>query len=88
MKYVAFYDVAPDALSGVMTHFPAHRARLDDFHSRGLLIAAGPIGSPPEGAMAIFPSREAAEEFIAGDPFVTNGLVAKWRIVEWAAVFI
>ena len=41
-----------------------------------------------EGAMAIFPSREAAEEFIAGDPFVTNGLVAKWRIVEWAAVFI
>jgi len=88
MKYIAFYEVAAEALPNVMTHFPAHRARLDDFHSRGLVIAAGPYGNPPEGAMGIFPTREAAEEFVAGDPFVTNGVVAKWRIVEWAAVFI
>ncbi len=26
---------------------------------------------------------EAAEEFVAGDPFVTNGVVGRWRIVEW-----
>lgn len=41
-----------------------------------------------DGAMAIFTTREAAEEFIEGDPFVTNGLVAKWRIVEWGAAFL
>ena len=41
-----------------------------------------------DGAMAIFTTREAAEEFIEGDPFVTNGLVAKWRFVEWGAAFL
>jgi uncharacterized protein YciI len=88
MKIVAFYEMAPGALPQVMTHFPAHRARLDEFHARGVLLAAGPLGSPPEGAMAIFTTREAAEEFIAGDPFVTNGLVASTRLVDWNAAFI
>ena len=31
---------------------------------------------------------KAAEEFIKGDPFVTNGVVSKWRLLEWNAVFI
>ncbi len=30
MKYVALYDIAPDGMSKVMTHFPAHRARAGD----------------------------------------------------------
>ena len=88
MKIVSFYEVAPDALPKVMTHYPAHRARLDEFHARGILLAAGPLGNPPEGAMAVFTTREGAEEFIQGDPFVTNGLVSSWRLVEWNAVFI
>jgi uncharacterized protein YciI len=88
MKYVSFYDMAPGALGKLMEHFPAHRARLDEFHARGVLIAAGPLGNPPESAMGIFTSREAAEEFIKGDPFVTNGLVSKWRVLEWKAAFL
>ena len=88
MKIVCFYEVAPDALPKLGNHFPAHRARLDKFHDRGVLLAAGPLGNPPEGAMAIFTTREAAEEFIKEDPFVTNGLVSKWRFVEWNAAFI
>jgi len=88
MKIVSFYDIAPDALAKIMTHYPAHRVRLDEFHSRGVLLAAGPFGNPPEGAMAIFTTHDAAEEFIKGDPFVLNGLVSKWRLVEWNAAFI
>ena len=88
MKTVMFYDMAPGAPTKVMEHFPAHRARLDEFHRRGALIAAGPLGNPPEGAMAIFTTREAAEEFVEADPFVTEGLVAKWRLVEWKAAFL
>ena len=88
MKIVSFYEMAPGALSKVMDHYPAHRARLDEFHARGVLLMAGPLGNPPEGAMAVFTTREAAEEFIKGDPFVTNGLVSKWRLVEWNAAFI
>jgi uncharacterized protein len=88
MKIVSFYEMAPGALSKVAAHYPAHRARLDEFHACGVIIAAGPLGDPPEGAMAIFTSREGAEEFIQGDPFVINGLVSKWRLVEWNAAFI
>jgi len=87
-KYVTFYEMAPGAMPGLMQHYPAHRARLDDFHARGLCLAAGPLGDPPEGALGLYASKEAAEEFIAGDPFVQNGLVASWRIVLWNAVFI
>jgi uncharacterized protein YciI len=41
-----------------------------------------------EPILAIFTTREAAEEFIQGDPFVTNGLVSAWRLVEWKAAFL
>lgn len=88
MKIVALYEMAPGAVSKLMTYFPEHRARLDEFHTRGVLLAAGPLGSPPEGAMAIFTNREAAEEFIKGDPFVVNGLVSSWRLVEWNDPFL
>jgi len=82
------YGVAPGALAKLKEHYPAHRARLEEFHARGVLLAAGPLGNPPESAMGIFASREAAEEFIKGDPFVIHGLVNKWRLLEWNAAFI
>jgi uncharacterized protein YciI len=86
MKVVMFYEVASDGLSKAHIHFEAHRARLNAFHARGALLMAGPFANPAEGAMGIFTSREAAEEFIQGDPFVVNGVVAKWSLREWNEV--
>ena len=37
-------------------------------------------------AMGVFTTREAAEEFIAGDPFVVNGVVASWTVRPWNEV--
>jgi uncharacterized protein YciI len=37
--------------------------------------------------MGIFSSREAAERFIAADPFATEGL-ADPRILDWNAVWL
>lgn len=88
MKAVLFYDVSAESLPKVMEHFPAHRARLEDFHQRGLLIAAGPLGNPPLKAMGIFSSLEAAKEFSEGDPFVLHGLVDKCEFLEWNALFL
>jgi uncharacterized protein YciI len=34
--------------------------------------------------MAIFTTREAAETFARGDPFVLNGVVRRWSIREWS----
>jgi uncharacterized protein len=86
--YVLFYELAPGGLAKVPENYPAHRAMIDEFHDRGVLVAAGPYGNPPEGALSIFRSREAAEEFAAGDPFVTSGAVGSWRVVEWGALFL
>jgi uncharacterized protein YciI len=47
----------------------------------------GTFGDPQnEGSMAIFTSREAAEEFVKDDPFVGNGFVRDWHIREWHEV--
>jgi len=32
------------------------------------------------------PTAEAAEQFANADPYVTSGLVSKWRVREWATV--
>ena len=86
MNYVMFYETAPDGLAKAREHFPAHRARLDEFHSRGVLLMAGPLMNPTDTALGVFTSREAAESFIKDDPFVLNGVVAKWTIREWNEV--
>jgi uncharacterized protein len=87
VKYVLFYESADDVLSKAPAHFPAHKARLDDFHARGDLLMVGTFGDPQEeGSMAIFTTREAAEEFVKEDPFVLNGVVRDWQIREWDEV--
>lgn len=84
MKYVVLYESADDVLSRAPAHFPAHRARLDEFHARGDILMVGTFGDPQEqGSMAIFPTREAAEAFVAGDPFVLEGVVRRHEIREW-----
>jgi uncharacterized protein len=87
MKYVLFYDSADDVGSKAPVHFPAHRERADAFHARGTLLMIGTFGNPQDdGAMAVFTTREAAEEFAAEDPFVLNGVVRHWHIREWNEV--
>jgi hypothetical protein len=54
-------------------------ARCQHFHARGLLIMVGTFADPQtEGSMAIFTTREAAEEFATGDP-----VVRRWELREW-----
>jgi uncharacterized protein len=87
VKYVLFYESADDLASNAPAHFPAHSARLDEFHSNGTLLMVGTFANPQEeGSMAIFTTREAAEEFVKGDPFVLNGVVRDWQIREWNEV--
>ena len=89
MRYVLFYESADDVASKAPAHFPAHSARLDEFHSRGTLLMVGTFGNPQEeGSMSIFTTREAAEEFARGDPFVLNGVVRDWHIREWDEAFV
>jgi uncharacterized protein YciI len=87
--FVVLYESADDVLSRAPVHFPAHKARLDAFHERGDLVMVGTFGDPQaQGSMAVFRSREAAEEFVREDPFVLNGVVRAWQLREWNEILL
>jgi uncharacterized protein YciI len=86
VKYVVMYEGGPDTRERAPLHFADHRAHYLGFHERGLLLMVGPLVDGDGGAIGIFATREAAEEFVAGDPFVQNGVVAGWTIREWNEV--
>ena len=84
-KYTSIEDarrLAPDALA-------AHVARSQQWHADGRLLMAGAFLDRPEepvGTMAVLRTREDAEEFVAGDPFVLVDMVARSDIRPWADV--
>ncbi|MFL5824996.1 MAG: YciI family protein [Thermoleophilaceae bacterium] len=87
-RYVLFYESADDVASKAPPHFPAHWARCEEFHERGLLTMVGTFADPQsEGSMAIFTTREGAVEFAERDPFVLNGVVRHWELREWNEAF-
>jgi uncharacterized protein len=84
VRYVLLYESADDVMAKAPEHFPAHSARIAEFHGRGDLLMVGTFGDPQaQGSMAIFASREAAEEFVRDDPFVLHGVVRRWEIRDW-----
>jgi uncharacterized protein YciI len=89
VKYVLLYTSADDVLTRAPLHFAAHKARLEEFHARGELLMVGTFGDPQtQGSMAVFATREGAEEFVAGDPFVLEGVVAGWELREWDEILV
>jgi uncharacterized protein len=82
VKYVLFYEAAAD-MNRAREVFPAHRAKWQEFVDRGQLLMIGPFTDPGQGAMGVFTTRAAAEEFVRVDPFVLEGVVKKWELREW-----
>jgi uncharacterized protein YciI len=89
MKYVVSYQSIPDFESLADQHFPAHLDHLQSFHRRGVLIAMGPLQEPYNGeGLGVFTTLEAAEEFVATDPFVIHGVIARHSIRAWQENFL
>jgi uncharacterized protein len=82
MKYVLFYESAPDTASTAPLHFTAHKELWSRYAESGSLLLIGPF-SDASGSMAVFATREAAEEFAMQDPFVVHGVVRGWSVKEW-----
>ncbi|QNE34782.1 YciI family protein [Leifsonia shinshuensis] len=89
MYAVSFYDADPDntpeRFQRIVEAYPRHKAYLDAFAAEtGDVLMIGTFGDPgTQGSMAVFRSREAAERFRDGDPFFTEGLVYRSRILDW-----
>ena len=89
MKAVVFYESAPDVAAKAGVHIVEHRARWAEFSRRGDLLMIGPFANAQEeGSMGIFTTREAAEEFVRGDPFVLHGVVRNWFIRDWIEALV
>lgn len=88
--YVVFFDIDYSSIGEAMADAPeaiaAHKKRSQEWHEQGKLVMAGAFRDNPQGrltTMGILTSRQAAEEFALGDPFVLNGKVIRWYIREW-----
>jgi len=62
--------------------YPRHKAVADVFIEKGDVIGIGPF-TDRGGNMAIFRTREAAEEFSKRDPFILEGIIKSFVIRDW-----
>jgi uncharacterized protein YciI len=81
VKYVVIGESSGASMDEIMSVYPRHKDVVDEFIARGDVVGIGPFTGG--GNMAIFRTREAAEAFVARDPFVLEGLVASFVIREW-----
>jgi hypothetical protein len=84
LKYVVTYRASDGFAARARELFPQHQAWFMKFHAAGTLLMIGPFtDDPPGDALAIFTTREAAAQFVDGDPFVQGGVVASHTIRPW-----
>jgi uncharacterized protein YciI len=89
--YVVFMTTTFGSLAEVQQQAPAqlsaHLARSRQLHADGALLMAGAFLDQPEQplrTMGVLATRQAAEDYARGDPFVRDGMVSEWVIREWA----
>ena len=86
--FLLFYDGAPDYLARRPQYRDAHLKHAWAAAGRGEIVAAGALAAPVDGAVLMFAGEDksVAEEFARADPYVLNGLVARWHVREWTTV--
>lgn len=88
MHYLLIYDLVDDYTDRRGPLRPAHLAQAKAAVERGELVLGGALADPPDTAMLLFrgSSPTAAEAFAQSDPYVTHGLVTRWRVRPWTTV--
>lgn len=81
MKAVVIGESSGATMEAVMAVYPRHKVIVEKYLARGLVIGIGPFGMG--GNMAIFKTREAAEDFVKEDPFILEGLIKSYIIRDW-----
>ena len=86
--FLLFYDYAPNVLERRPAFRGAHLEHAWAAVERGEILVAGALADPVDGAVLMFAGedRTVAEAFARADPYVTNGLVARWYVREWTTV--
>jgi len=89
-RYLLNYEYIPDVLEKRGPFREGHIGLAKDMIEKGKCVSGGPTLVPgesvPNGALFIFNSKEAAEDFVKGDPYVEGGIVTSHSISEWSVV--
>jgi uncharacterized protein len=97
MLYVITGKDAPDSLARRRAVRAGHLARVRALSDMGRVVVAGPcpaVDSADPGdagfsgsvIIAEFPSLEAAQEWLAGDPYVTEGVFESYEVRPFVRV--
>jgi uncharacterized protein YciI len=86
--YLLMYEVSPDYLERRPLFRDRHLKLAWDAAERGELLLAGALADPIDGAVLLFQGDgpEVATAFAEADPYVREGLVARWRVRPWSTV--
>lgn len=86
MHWILRYATTPDYLARRAAFREAHLALAWAAVEAGDLLLGGAVGDPPESALLLFANEAAARAFAEADPYVENGLVARWDVLPWNTV--
>lgn len=82
MKTIVIGEGAGASLEKIMSIYPRHKVVADKYIERGEIIGIGPFADKG-GNMAIFKTRQAAEQFVKEDPFILEGIIKSFVIKDW-----
>ncbi len=88
MYSLLLYDYVDDIVERRAPFREAHLALGRETREQGVLLMAGALTEPVDGAVFVFTTadRSVVEDFVAKDPYVQEGLVTAWRIRLWNVV--
>ena len=89
MHWLLFYDYVDDIAERRAPFREAHLALVRERNAAGVLVLAGALADPLDGAVFAFAAADdpsAVEAFVAQDPYVREGLVTRWRARAWTVV--
>ncbi len=89
MNYFALiYHLTDDYLERRPDYRAEHLQLAADAQDRGELVLGGAYSDPADTALLVWRAKDAAvvENFVNSDPYVKNGLVARWEIRPWTVV--
>ena len=88
MHYLLMYDVTDDYVERRGQFRAAHLELARQAVERGEMVLGGALADPVDQAILLFrgDSPAVAEAFANADPYVANGLVARWRVRPWTTV--
>ena len=86
--YVLIYHLTDDYLERRGNYRAEHLQLAKAAEERGELVLGGAYSDPADTALLVWRTEDTSviENFVANDPYVKNGLIARWEIRPYTVV--